>query len=210
MRYTQQGSYWFSNETKTNYGNEKINQQGTQDKQFILSLDHNRNISENVAMNASPSYDSYDSERNYGSKNDLNNFDSPLNKEVDFAEDEILGRLLFNIEFQDDVELAIGAEIAWDKFGKGWGDDENVMRIGDRGVLVNNANSLAVEGGNGGSANANGQALFVGDGWETLSYAVFSEINTLLSEKTKLLVSGRFDKNTYTPWMFSPRYSLYL
>lgn len=120
----------------------------------------------------------------------------------------MFSRGVVNWEASEWAEIAIGAEYTRNHFGAPWGKSEKDMRLGDNGIIVSGPNSNAILEGNSGSADKDSTAIFVGSGWSTNSYALFSEANVALRPWLKLLISGRVDKITFTKKMFSPRVAI--
>ena len=207
LRYTQQGSNWRSNETKTRFGDQLLNQQGLQDRQWVATLDYQRTLSETTQIRATVSADSLDAERT----TDNTNHPEPnhvLNKRYNFSEFEVWARLLINWQIVENAELALGFESAWDDYGAGWGDRDDDMLLGESGTIINGPESNAIDRINGRGANRNGTALFVGDGWSTHSYALFAEANLDVRPWLKALISTRSDKSSHSSWLLSPRLAL--
>ena len=206
-RYTQQGSYWFSNEIKTDFGGELVNQQGTSSRQVTTAAEHDVVLGDTLSLSAMLSFDSYDFERRRDRAYDPDRH-SPLNYQVRFAEDEVLAHGVLNWQAAEWAQIAFGAEWAHDRFGPGWGDDKREMRQGESGEIINGADSLALAPGNRNSADRQAPgwpAIHVGSGWDANTTSLFIEANLLLAAGHKLLLSGRADQNTYQDWLFSPR-----
>ncbi|CAN5485700.1 hypothetical protein BH11PSE11_BH11PSE11_29770 [soil metagenome] len=203
-RYTQQGSTWYGNETKTLFNGALVNEQGLRDRQFTTTLENKSALNDKLTLSWMASYGSYDFERRTGTafSPDLN---STLNTQVNFAESSFTTRGMLNWKPSDRAQIALGMELSHDRFGPGWSDDVRDMRIGESGEIVNGPNSNAILSGSSNSANRLGTPIYVGDGWSTNTLSVFSEANLAVGDAHKLLLSGRADKNTYTNWMFSPR-----
>jgi outer membrane receptor protein involved in Fe transport len=206
-RYTQQGSNWRGNEVKTDFGGGMLNQQGMRDRQWTATLQYDNQLHEDLSVSAMLSGDSMDTERRIGKVRhpDPNHV---LNMKVNFSETEIFARGLLNWQAADWAEIALGTEYSWDRFGPGWGDGKKDMRLGENGIIVSGPSSNAIDPTSGGSANKDGNALFVGDGWSTHTFSLFTEANVTLQPWLKILLSGRADKNTYTDYLFSPRVAL--
>lgn len=185
-------------------GGDLQNQQGLRERQFTTQLEHHTALNEHFKLSTEISADSFDMERRTESVRDPNP-NHPLNYQVNFAEDELLLRSVLSQEQQDWGQFAVGVEWGHDWFGAGWGDDDRDMRLGETGEIVNGPDSRAIREGNNGSADRLGNELFVGNGWGTNNYALFGESSWVVSPANKLLISARYDKNTYTDWLFSPR-----
>jgi hypothetical protein len=184
-----------------------IDQQSVRDRQWTATLQYENELSEDLVLSAMLSGDSFDAERRGG---DVRHPDPnhALNMKVDFSETEILLRGMMNWQPADWAEIAFGGEYSWDYFGPGWGDDRSDMRLGEEGNIVSGPSSNAIEPGNKGSADRNGNAIFTGDGWSPETFSLFSEVNLTLKPWLKILLSGRMDKNTYSDYLFSPRIAL--
>lgn len=205
LRYANQGSSWRGNEVKSELNGEFLNQTGLRDRHFVAHLSHQREINPKLKLESVVSFDSLDYEYRSERINWPEDLDHPLNKRNDAAEHEILIRQKLHWEPNPDFKAAFGFEYAFDQFGKGWGDDLDDMRMGERGIIVSGPDSRAILEGNQGNANLNGTAIFVEDGWETDTWSFFAESNYRFLAGHKLILSTRFDKNTYTEWLFSPR-----
>ena len=203
-RYTQQGSTWRGNETKTEFGGHMYNQQGVRDRQWTAALQYDDQLRDDLSISTMLSVDSSDIERRKGKANHPNR-DHVLNKKINFSETEIFVRGVLNWMASDSVEIAVGTEYSWDQFGPGWGDSKRDMRIGPDGDIVSGRNSRAVDPND---PSTDAPLLFAGSGWSTNTNSFFSEANVALSPWLKLLLSGRADKNTYSDWLFSPRVAL--
>ena len=89
-------------------------------------------------------------------------------------------------------------------YGSGWEDSDTNMRLGGDGQVISDLNSQAL-----GSRLTANEAVFAGDGWETHSYATFTETNIKVNDDLRLLISARLDKGDYSKWLLSPRFSTY-
>ncbi len=207
-RLTQQGSTWRGNETQTLVGNQWVNLQHTQDRQFTSTLTYDRELAEDFIVSAMASFDSFDTERRISKANQPDIENHPLNKRIDFAENELLLKAVVNWKAKDWLELAVGAEYSWDRFGHGWNDSRHDMRLGEGGTIVSGPNSRAIEDGNRGSADRKGNHIYAGNGWDTETFSVYSEANIDINKNLKTLISARVDKNTYTDALISPRIAL--
>ena len=203
-RYTQQGSSWRGNEVKTDFNGRLLNQQSMRDRQFTLSAEQHNEISDDIAFNGFYSYDSYDVERRIERQRDPDP-ENPLNFRQNYAEDELFLRGVINWKTSDSTEIAFGAEYSYERFGAGWGDSIHDMRLGEDGNIVSGPGSRAIRAGNGGSADDDGTEIFIGNGWETDTLSLYTESNIVQSDDSRWLFSIRFDKNSYSDWMFSPR-----
>ncbi len=197
FRYTQQGSTWRGNEVKSDFDGELLNQQGTQDRQWTLNLDYSRALSNTWSLKVSTSLDSYDTERR-GENVRNPDPEHASNKRINFSEQQWFTRAMSNWKPNDHFEVATGLEYSREKFGPGWGDSKFDMSLGDGGNIINSIDSRVFR------ARLR-NPLFVDDGWYASTYSVLAEANIQVSEKGRVLLSGRGDKNTYSNTLFSPR-----
>jgi outer membrane receptor protein involved in Fe transport len=214
-RYTQQGSHWFSDETKTEFDGRLVNQEGSRSRQIATSLEHERVLSDTASLQARISFDSYDYLRRK-SRAFVPERDSPLNYQVRFAEHEVLTHALLRWQASPGLHLALGAEWGYDRYGPGWDDGRREMRHGDSGEIINGPDSLALhpigpDDPNYVNRNSADRlaprwpALYVGSGWSTTTTSLFFESELSASVRHKLLLSGRADHSTYSDTILSPR-----
>jgi len=203
VRYTQQGSTWRGNEAKSLFNGKLVNQQAVRDRQITGTLEYFHSINQNINLSSMFSIDSFDVERRKDQivatdLSDVKNF------KYNYSETEIFFRSVLNWNISNSNEIALGMEFSHDKFGPGWGESPSEMRLGEDGVIVNNADSNAL-----GSDSLNtSRAIYAGNGWNSNTFSLFGEANLSLSPRYKLLVSSRFDKNSFTDWLISPRIAL--
>lgn len=207
LRYTQQGSTWRGNEAKTDFGGELVNQQSTQDRQWTAALEYERELRAGLTLTSMLSADSFDAERR---EENVRHPDPghALNKKNSFSETELFARGQLSWQANEQSEVAFGVELARDRYGPGWGDSEKDMRLGENGVIVSGPDSNAIDPTSGGSADRNGTAIFVGDGWTTNTFSFFTEANLNVRPWLRVLLSGRADRSTYSDWLLSPRIAL--
>lgn len=202
IRYTQQGSTWRGNEVKSDFAGQLLNQQSLRDRQLTATVEFKDNLSEKLSLSTMISINSFDAERR-GEKVRNPDPDHVENFKANYSEYELFLKNIFNWQASNDVEVGLGFEISRTRYGPGWGDTDQQMRLGDDANVVNGPDSEAIGGG-----LSPGEAIYAGDGWYTNTYSLFGETNIILNESNKLLVSGRLDKNTYTDSLFSPRLAL--
>ncbi len=148
-------------------------------------------------------------------RNDLRNYGWMFSQWTYFS------RFMFNYHPEDKkIKGALGFEMSYDLIRPSWGKDkDNGLRLGNSGTppatasygIVSGPSSDAYGSGaaNTGTVISSQPGYFaVGNGFEALSHAIIGELNLELAPKTTMILSGRFDKNTYTDYMFSPRLAL--
>jgi hypothetical protein len=201
-RYTQQGAAWSSNEEKSTYQGEPLNQQGVRDRQFSASLNFQRAISSQWSAEAQAGALLFDVER----RTDVINQegpDDPKNFRYNFSESEYIlgGRLDYRP--QPWFEAAFGGDMAREATGPGWWEGPQTMRTGGDGIIVSGPDSRILAPGIPGS-----DTVFAGDGWATATYSAYFESKLKPGALPTILLSGRADKNSQSQWLFSPRLAL--
>ncbi len=205
-RYTQQGSNWFSNEVKSTFNGEQVDQQGLRSRQFTSTASKDLALGDKMNLATVISLGGYDFERR-GENVFSTDRDNALNYRFNYSSKQLVVRSTLNWQTAGGTQSAVGAEWTRDQYGPGWGDSPQQMRMGESGEIINGPDSQALKAGNGGDANRTpGQpAIYVGNGWGASTSSLFAETNLALNTEHKMLVSGRADKNTYTKWLLSGR-----
>jgi len=127
-----------------------------------------------------------------------------------FSETEIGGHIQVNWSPNEHIETALGFEATYNTWGAPWGESDRLMLMGDVIEMVNGKNSRYIEYG---VLDTLGKELnvdyyFVDDGWSSNSYSAFAEFNWKIIPNLTLLASGRWDKDDFSPHLFSPRIAL--
>jgi outer membrane receptor protein involved in Fe transport len=121
-------------------------------------------------------------------------------------------RFMLNYEPEDSkLKAALGFEMSYDLIRPAWGKNKNNgLRLGSNYGIISGPSSDAYGSQtSAGQVNSSSDGYFaVGNGFEALNHAIIGELNYKLAPKTTMILSGRFDKNTYTDYMFSPRLAL--
>jgi outer membrane receptor protein involved in Fe transport len=172
--------------------------------QFTLenrtALNDNWNLKSTFGLS---SIDVHDVQK-YNGTGTYNGWDDLQNIRSIFAEDEYYAQFMFNYNPKNEkIKGAFGFEFSYDTIGPAWGKNkDNGLRIDS---IISGPSSDAYGTGSYQVADAN---FFVGKGWETFSHAFLGELNIQATDKTTVILSARFDKHTYTDYMFSPRAAL--
>lgn len=188
---------------------------------FIINLENEYKFDENYTLNSIISYSTENNARTMGWYWMWGNEDSPptdvyeqlidhksiRNKYNNFSESEICGNLLIRGVLSDAFRFAFGSTISYNKWGAPWFEDEKMIRMGDYSNIISGPDS-PVYGSSLYFGVDSGSAIFVGDGWSTMTHSFYGEAELKLDESLKLLVSSRLDKNTYSKYLFSPRFAL--
>lgn len=122
-------------------------------------------------------------------------------------------RFMLNYEPEDSkLKGALGFEMSYDLIRPSWGKDkDNGLRLGsDYGIISGPTSDAYGAQTSAGQVNSSstGKYFPVGSGFEALNHSIIGELNYQLAPKTTVILSGRFDKNTYTDYLFSPRFAL--
>ena len=207
IRYTHQGSTWQGNEAKTPKGDTLINLQGNMFSQFLANVEYRLAIDSTSALNTSVGLKMDDTE---AAQEQLftDTVDHVLNKRSNYSALEVNLRTTYNKTLQNSLQLALGYELSYQNISTGWGDSKNDIRLGEGRDIISDENSNALLEGNRGSADRQSKTHHVGDGWETNSFSVFSEVNIPIYKNIVGLVSARLDKSTFDKYQLSPRFSL--
>jgi hypothetical protein len=143
---------------------------------------------------------------NDNSKNNLRNYG------LMYSEWEYYAQFMLNYR-PDDSKLkgALGYEVSYDTIRPSWGKNkDNGLRLGsDYGIISGPSSDAYGTETSAGQVNSSSNFYYpVGNGFEAVNHSVIGELNYELTPKTTVILSGRFDKNTYTDMMFSPRFAL--
>ncbi len=146
---------------------------------------------------------------------DVHNVEKHVTDDIDdirnckwiWSEDEYFTRFMFNYEPEDStISAAFGFEGSYDTIGPAWGTDkDNGLRLSE--AIISGPSSEAYGTGTGQVNSSTANYFAVGNGWETWSHAFLGELNVELTPKTTTIFSARFDKHSYTNYLFSPRFA---
>lgn len=190
---------------------------------FYITLQNQSNITDNLDLQSMISWDSENNARREGYFqpysasdslpedviNQLKDINSLRMKYNNFSESEFLTKFILNGNYSDKFSFAGGAEISYNYWGSPWFEDDRMIRMGDSKNIISDTNSPAygfpLQHGVDSSI-----AIFVNDGWSTLTYSIFAEAKYTPVNSLTFLISGRLDKNTYSEFLISPRLSIIL
>lgn len=198
-RYTQQGTAWGSNEEKTAYQGELLNQQGVRVRQFSSSLSLQRNLGPQWSGEAQAGAMLFDAERRTdaiysGGPGDPRNF------RYNFSESEYIIGARLDYRPRPWLEAAFGGDAARESTGPGWWEGPETMRTGGDGIIVSGPDSRILAPGIPAS-----DTIYAGEGWATATYSGYFESKISPTSLPTILISGRADKNSQSQWLFSPR-----
>ncbi len=137
-----------------------------------------------------------------------------------FSEKEISLELLTNYKLNNFIEIALGSTYCYNSWGARWGEDQSKFRMGETnsagGIPTNILNDTTSEAFGIGATSSNRNlglvakkdAIFVGNGWNTSTISFYGDLKFDIHKYLKVLLSGRYDKDTYSRQLFSPRIAL--
>jgi hypothetical protein len=198
-RYTQQGATWSSNEEKSPYNGDLLNQQGMRDRQFSASLSVQRQLGAHWNAEAQAGAMLFDTERRTDGINS-GGPDDPRNFRYNFSESEYIMGAHLDYRPIPWLEAAFGGDAARESTGPGWWEGPETMRTGGDGIIVSGPDSRILAPGIPGS-----DTIYAGDGWATATYSAYFESKLSPGPLPTILLSGRADKNSQSQWLFSPR-----
>ncbi|MDY6987361.1 MAG: TonB-dependent receptor plug domain-containing protein [Thermodesulfobacteriota bacterium] len=177
-------------------------------RQFTAAFENRHDFSDAMGLRTTLSYQSLDNDKGrYEPGNEGNQGPQHgSNKMYDFAEDEFFAQTLLNIAGPERLQFAVGAEVSYQTWGPGWGDNKRDLLLGDAPDIISGPDSEAA--GNIGqsvySSVGEVQGFYVGDGWHTLTYSFLGEALVDLGD-VDVILSARNDKNELAKNAFSPR-----
>lgn len=202
------------------YGNwgDWLNHLAVKNEHFYITLDNETNISNSMKLKSLISWDSENNARRkeyfqpYSLQDSLpgniidqlQDLNSLRMKYNNFSESELLTKFVLQKECSQKFSCAFGTEISYNSWGAPWFEDDNMIRMGDSRNIISGPESPAY-----GYPFFHGvdssEAIFVGDGWSTLTYSLFAETKYEPLKALTILLSGRMDKDSYSELLFSPR-----
>jgi len=185
---------------------------------FTLMIENEQPVSESYSIKSSVSYDVQNNARTMGWYWMWNENDAPPPKIYEelmdhrhirnlynnFSESELNAQSLLLGNVSDNFRFAAGASVSYYSWGAPLFQSSSNIRMGDYSNIISGRDS-PVYGQSLYFGVDSARAIFVGDGWSTLSYSLFAETEYKLSEMLAALASFRLDKNTYSDYLLSPR-----
>jgi len=119
-----------------------------------------------------------------------------------YSEWEYSSQFMLNYDPDDsNIKGALGYELSYDLIRPGWGKNkDNGLRLGsDYGIISGPSSDAYGDQVDAGQVNESKDFYYpVGNGFEAVNHSIIGELNIELTPKTTVILSGRFDKNTYT------------
>jgi outer membrane receptor protein involved in Fe transport len=186
----------------------------SQFRYFQLALENQSTLNKDWSLKSTfglSSTDIRDIQQNKSMIGDSEN--SLLNYGWMYSEWEYYAQFMLNYKPEDSkIKGALGFEMSYDLIRPSWGKNEdNGLRLGSKYGMVSGTSSDAYGPGgtSAGQIDSSSSDYYpVGVGFEAIDHAIIGELNIELTPKTSVILSGRFDKNTYTDYLFSPRFAL--
>jgi outer membrane receptor protein involved in Fe transport len=238
FRYTQQGNHTPSGGFTTHQMPfaDKASEQsaGHQFSKWHLVLEDDRPLVENrLKVKSSAAVGSYNVESRVLVDYTLTDeypydtplpFSSPVYCAECYSLDTVTGKSVFNLTVVPErLELAAGAEYAYDTVGAGWGDPMSQLKVGDSNALLMygpdtpvqeiyrrfGSAANAIIGFNNGVPGVNAAAHYVGGGFGVKRWSYLGEFNARVHPRLlNVIVSGRQDDYSTDKPLFSPRLAL--
>ncbi|MFA5292011.1 MAG: TonB-dependent receptor [Phycisphaerae bacterium] len=182
----------------------------SQFRYFQLALENKSPINKDWELKSTfglSSTDIRDIQQKYVLTGDPEN--SLLNYGWMYSEWKYYAQFMLNYKPDDSrIKGALGFELSYDLIRPSWGKNkDNGLRLGSDYGIISGPSSDAFGTGSGQIDSDSDDYYPVGAGFETLSHAIIGELNIELTPKSSVILSGRFDKNTYTDYLFSPRFA---
>lgn len=196
-----------------------VNFNQTKDQHFTVTFDNKYIYNENISLHSLLAFNSENSSRSqdyiqqhplqYAPSNpeimkQLEDPNSLRNRYFACSENEINLISTLKRKFSSDFSSAFGIEYSYNFWGKSWFMPDYYLRLGDRWNILTDKNSPAY-GYKLFFGTDSADTYFVGNGWYTNTFSIFSEANYEPRNDMTLLLSARVDKNDYSDWLFSPR-----
>ena len=176
----------------------KENKQAT----LVLENEHVFNQDKEITLKSKASLMSTDTQSFVA-----NSFSADLsngsNYNWNYSEDQSYLETILSMKLNEAYSGALGGSYEHEHWGAGWDDDPKDFRMGDRKSIISGSDSNVVPG------LAGETPVYVGEGWSSETYSTFGELNMSFNPKLNLLGSFRFDKNSYSKWLFSPRAAIF-
>lgn len=188
---------------------------------YYINLQHENELSTNWSYTASLGWDLENNKRTQGWYQMWRDNDAPseqvYNELIDhgslrnlynnYSESESYINLTFTGKLSDNLRMANGVNLSYHKWGAPLFEDDNMIRMGDRSNIISGVNS-PVYGSSAFFGVDSANSIFVGNGWSTLLYSLFTEVEYTPLESVKVLLSARMDKDSYSDYLLSPRLAL--
>lgn len=126
-----------------------------------------------------------------------------------YSEEQITGRVVgYYHSNNEKFQAALGGDIVKNTWRAPWGQNDNMLRMGDQKNILSDSLSSGAIGpdalATGGWIKAK-DGIYVGNGWSTTTVSVYGEAKYSFSPLLTIIGSNRVDKDTYSKWLFSPR-----
>ncbi|MCD4695435.1 MAG: TonB-dependent receptor plug domain-containing protein [Bacteroidales bacterium] len=189
------------------------------DRHFTLALENTHKFSYDLTLKSLISWDSEDHERGVARfrtyeistpveiQKAMADINSARNKSSNFAEDELLIRILAEKELSEKYKAVLGIEYSLNHWGPGWGDNKMKFRMGDSWNIISGIDSYLYDYKKYRGVDS-AEACFVGNGWTTHTYSIMGEVKLGFDPLFTLLLSARLDKDSYSKYLFSPRIAI--
>lgn len=215
--------------------NDFMNGSQAGNKHFTASVNKNFEINDKLDITGRLTYDNEGQVRVKGPSTYSYDFNTLTNNNLNlqrasinnlrqwnhrFSEREITADVLGNYKFSDKVKAALGGTYTYNTWGAYWGDSDSKFRMGESNsaggvptnIISDTTSEAYVPGATASSTSTNTlakkDAIFVGNGWSTSTISIYGDVKMDIHPMLTVLLSGRYDKDTYSRDLFSPRIAL--
>ena len=214
LDFNENWRFWsrYNNSGQTNPATQRLAQGQMRDwrtfqsRYYIASLENTINISQQLQLSSSLTYDSEDSIELKAKQADLANTHE-LNRSFSFSENETHFKVSLVYTPAEVLSFATTFEYSHDYISAPWGDPAGSFLVKTGGKAFITEDSVYFGDGSGGTIKESKVAEFT-HGWSTNTYSLAAELKYQLTPKLQTIVSGRVDKNDQTQNMYSPRVAL--
>lgn len=128
--------------------------------------------------------------------------DSLKNVAHKFSETEVMATLVADYTVAETYQFAVGTEYSEKRFGPGWGDSADRLRMGDSSNIFGSAAGVAAAG--------TPRPYYVAkNGWKTHTASLLAEAHLAFDPRLDFIASGRLDRHQWiTKPFLSPRVGL--
>jgi hypothetical protein len=150
----------------------------------------------------------FDPEQPVELRNALTDPDSGRQFAQRFAEHELFGRVILNLNPHDRLRAAVGAEWTYDRWGPAWGDNARKFRMGDGNNIISGEDSEAYGHALYNGVDPGNPTLIATRGFGQHVGSLLGELDARFHPRLSLLLSGRADKSSRSQFLLSPRVAL--
>jgi len=175
---------------------------GLFNKQFTAVFENKHDFSEYVTLKSSLGYSSQSHRDVHFYQGTKKPSDHITQRNYSFSESDLFIKSQLNFDLNEKYRFAIGGEYIHKRYGPEWGMDDDSFILSFQAPI-----RFAVYDTTSGFYQQYGSdfSTLINDKLKTNFVSGFFEANIIITDKTKVLISGRADKHNYSKWAISPR-----